>query len=201
MRIDFARRIKETIHAFQIAYEADTGRKCNTVEIWLNPDNAKFLDIESLVDPGIPIITDKWWIGNNIFVVSSTPSWLKRTVIPDDWESFFDRGNSPPLYRCHCRRSLSPAESSPLSCICQGSGQLTWSEAIEIYGFIPHCREVPYCHLCLNQNRDELFPYSLFDFGEGDNSNVRFIYRCRHHHGHDKGWLLWDIFRGETVKL
>ncbi len=106
-----------------------------------------------------------------------------------------------PLYRCICQGGMPWVLMPGLGCICEASGKLTRAEAIEAYGCVPHWQEIPYCHVCGNEDREELFPYSFFNFGTEDDTNARMIYRCRHHHGHDRGWILFDIFTGVEVTL
>lgn len=113
----------------------------------------------------------------------------------------------PPWYRCVCQRDTFNMPS-PLGCVCGGRGKLTGSQAIEVYGFIPYYIEIPYCHICLNENVDYLFPYAVFDFGgylddqkQVYEGNAKFIYRCRYDHGHDKGWGLVNIITGLVVCL
>lgn len=209
---EIEQRIIETICTFQDAYKKAKGRKCDAPTLWMNSATAQFLqDLGialnwqkmAIVLGGIKYLLETdFWVGNNITITNQTHSKrIYRMVFPDthdEWERFFDQKNLLPLYYCKCR---SPLFVSPLNCICQGGAKLTRNQAIETYGFIPHSREVPYCHLCLNQNRDELFPYSFIEFGTDDNSNAKFIYRCRTHHGHDRGWELCDIFTGNIITL
>lgn len=68
---------------------------------------------------------------------------------------------------------------------------------------------MPYCHICLNTKRDEIFPYCLWETGEyrtpdGDLNykHHKFLYRCYHSHGHEyPGLVFFDVFTGMNIHL
>ncbi len=111
-------------------------------------------------------------------------------------------------YRCpNCRGS----DRGKAYCrTCNGAGSLSESEAVRVYGFIPvGLAELPYCHICLNTNQDEIFPYYFWVSGEyetpeGDLNykQHRFIYRCKQSHGHEyPGWVFFDVLTGMDIHL
>jgi hypothetical protein len=116
-------------------------------------------------------------------------------------------------YRCPTCRPWSGIGST--NCACGGKQYLTEKEALAVYGCIAPALELPYCHICLNQNVDELFGYAVTSRPQTTTDqwvrlnsitaieyNTRIIYRCRNWHGHeDPAWVFYDAFTGATVHL
>jgi len=103
-----------------------------------------------------------------------------------------------PLYGCpNCDYNL----ISIKDCICGGTGKVPAEQMIKAYGLILYDMEIPYCHICLNKNRHELFPYSVVNFGSDAEANIKFVYRCCYSHGHDQGWELVNVLTGMPVHL
>lgn len=97
---------------------------------------------------------------------------------------------------------------------CGGKRYLTEKEALVVYGFIAPGLELPYCHICLNTNKDELFAYAVtvkkvennqeFHLAKGTvvDYETKFIYRCKQSHGHEyPGWVFYDVFTQADIHL
>lgn len=91
--------------------------------------------------------------------------------------------------------------------VCNGRGWITEREALKDYAWVSPSARLPYCHICLNQNEDEIFPYALTDKiiiqpdGNEDHC-IHYIYRCRYSHGHEHpDWVFFDIFTDMEVNL
>lgn len=89
---------------------------------------------------------------------------------------------------------------------CSDKRYLTEKEAIAVYGCIEPGLELPYCHICLNTSKDELFAYAAITQKMPNNHNrkfhTRFIYRCKQSHGHEyPGWVFFDVFTGMDIHL